>query len=266
MSRKVDLLIIDPQVSFCDPKGELYVKGADQDMDRVAKMILRLKDKWNDIHVTLDTHHYVDVAHPIYWKNSRGERPDPFTIITVQDVNDGVWTPTQPSLFKRSLEYVKSLAKNGRYPLCIWPPHCLIGSEGHNVFPSVFKSLIEWEKDFNMVDYVTKGSSPFTEHYSAVRADVPDADDPSTQINTKFIQTLVEADIVAICGEAGSHCLAHTTKDIVQEFCDDSYVKKLVLLTDGTSPVAGFEKLQEDFITEMTAKGMQLSTTEEFLK
>lgn len=265
--KKVHLLIIDPQVDFCDPKkGSLYVKGADEDMNRVAQMIHRIHPKLDDIHVTLDTHHYVDVAHPIYWKNSKGENPAPFTIISVQDVSDGVWTPTQPSLFKKSLEYVKGLAKNGRYPLCIWPPHCLIGSEGHNVFPPVFEVLIEWEKEFAMVDYVTKGSNPHTEHYSAIRADVPEADDPSTQINTKLIQTLLEADIVAICGEAGSHCLANTTRDIAHEFGDDSYVKKLVLLTDGTSPVPGFEKLQEDFIKEMVAKGMQLSTTTKFLK
>jgi hypothetical protein len=39
----------------------------------------------------------------------------------------------------------------------------------------------------------------------------------------------------------------------------------LILLTDVVSPVPGFERLQEDFLADLTAKGMQLSTTKEVL-
>ncbi|MFW9879462.1 MAG: hypothetical protein ACFFG0_40820 [Candidatus Thorarchaeota archaeon] len=263
---KIDLLIIDPQNDFCDPKGSLFVNGANEDMLRVSNMINRISSKLNDIHVTVDTHHLIDIAHPIYWKDSTGKHPDPFTIINKDEVENSKWITTQPSLYRRSLEYVRQLSKNNRYPLCIWPPHCLIGSWGHNIYPCIFESLIKWENEFAMIDYVTKGSNLYTEHYSAVVADVPDPDDPSTQINIKLIETLQKADMIVICGEAGSHCLANTVRDIVTAFDDDSYIKKLILLTDGTSPVTGFEKLQEDFINEMTAKGMQLSTTEKFLK
>ena len=89
--------------------------------------------------------------------------------------------------------------------------------------------------------------------------------DPSTQINTRFINTLEEADLVAISGEAGSHCLANTVRDIVEGFSDPSYVKKLVLLEDATSPVTGFEDLQSQFVDDLTQMGMQVSTTEDFL-
>jgi len=98
-----------------------------------------------------------------------------------------------------------------------------------------------------------------------VQADAVDPQDPSTQINTKLIETLVEADIILVAGEAGSHCLRNSVQDIAANFADDSYIKKLVLLTDATSPVPSFENFQEDFIKEMTAKGMQLSTTVDFL-
>lgn len=266
MSIKVNLLIIDPQVDFCDPSGALYVKNAEKDMLRVTKMIKRIHPKLNDIHVTLDTHHYVDIAHPIFWKDSSGNHPIPFTIIEESDITDGIWMTTLPSLQKKAKEYVIQLTANQRYPLCIWPPHCLIGSEGHKVVPELFNILIEWEKNFNQVDYVTKGSNMYTEHYSAIKADVPDPGDPSTQINTALIKTLMETDIIAIMGEAGSHCLANTVKDIADEFGDDSYVKKMVLLEDGTSPVTGFEKMQEDFINEMIIRGMQISNTKDFLK
>lgn len=266
MTIKVDLLIIDPQNDFCDPRGSLFVPRAEADMVRIASMIDRISDKLNDIHVTLDTHHYVDIAHPVFWKNSEGKNPDPFTIITEDDVRNGVWITTLPSLHSRALEYVHQLKVNNRYPLCIWPPHCLIGSEGHAVKPVVYDALLNWEKGFAQVNYVTKGSNMFSEHYSAIKADVPDPSDPSTQINTALIQTLMETDVIAIMGEAGSHCLANTVKDIADEFGDDSYVKKMVLLEDGTSPVPGFEQMQKDFIAEMVSRGMQISNTVDFLK
>jgi nicotinamidase-related amidase len=260
-------LIIDPQEDFCNPKtGALFVPGAEKDMARLAALIERIQTKITDLHVTLDSHHLVDIAHPIWWKDSMGKHPNPFTIITLADVESGKWTTTQPGMYRRSREYVEQLEKNGRYPLCIWSPHCLIGSPGHGVVPELFTALTAWEeRAFAVVDYVTKGSNIWTEHYSAIVADVPDPTDPTTQINTRLIQTLMEADMVFVAGEAGSHCLANTVRDIANNFGDDRYVQKLVLLTDATSPVPGFEMYQDDFLREMTARGMQTATTTDFL-
>jgi nicotinamidase-related amidase len=266
MSKRVELLIIDPQIDFCDPaRGALYVPGAEHDMRRLAQMIVRLRDKIDDIHVTLDSHHLVHIAHPVFWKDSRGQNPPPFTKITRRDVEEGVWTTTQPGLYRRALDYVRQLEANSRYELTIWPPHCLIGSPGHAVFPELFDALQAWEKRFAFVDYVTKGSNLMTEHYSAVQADVPDPSDPSTQINTRLIQTLQNADIIAVAGEARTHCLANTVRDIVSNFADDSLVSKLILLTDASSDIPGFEPHAESFLSEMAERGMQLSTTTEFL-
>jgi nicotinamidase/pyrazinamidase len=266
MPQKVHLMIIDPQIDFCDPNGALYVRGAENDIRRLSAMIRRIANRLDDIHITLDSHRLIDVAHPVFWKDSSGHSPAPFTIITAADVESGRWAPVLPGLYRRMLTYVKSLEANGRYPLCIWPPHCLIGSQGHGVMPELHQALLDWEKQrFGMVDYVTKGSNPWTEHYSAVCADVPDPSDPDTQINTRLIQTLMEADILAVAGEAGSHCLANTVRDIAKNFGDDSYIKRLVLLEDATCPVPGFEKFQSDFIQEMTSRGMKISTTCDFL-
>jgi len=131
MSKRIELLVIDPQVDFCDPRGALYVPGAEKDMGRLAVMIRRLKSKIDDIHVTLDSHHTIHIAHPIFWKDSRGNHPPVFTNISRADVENGVWTTTVPGLYRRALEYVRKLEQNGRYELTIWNPHCLIGSPGH---------------------------------------------------------------------------------------------------------------------------------------
>lgn len=263
---RIDLLIIDPQIDFCQPGGALYVTNAENDMKRLSNMVNRIGHKINRIHVTLDSHHLVDIAHPIWWRNSKGENPAPFTIITAQEVKNGVWRTHTPNFAKRSLEYLEALESGGRYPLCIWPPHCLIGSPGHAVFPELFDSLTKWEGSFKMVDYVTKGSNIFTEHYSAVSAEVPDPNDPTTQLNVELIQTIDEADMLLVAGEAGSHCVANTLRDIRAAYGNDDKMKRVILLEDAMSPVTSFEQLQHDFFAEMKQAGVQFNTTTEFLK
>ena len=271
---KVHLLIIDPQNDFCDPKGALYVQGAEKDMQRLSKMIIRVNKDLEDIHTTLDSHHLVDIAHPIFTIDSKGKHPSPFTIITNADVKAGVWRAYNPSYQQKFEEYVDALERNGRYPLCVWPPHCIIGSWGYGIYPELFNALLAWEeRNFAMVDKVTKGSNFLTEHYSAVQADVPDPNDPDTMLNQKLIQTLAQADLVALAGEALSHCVANTVIDIADNFGEEN-IKKLVLLRDATSPVPNppgpgapnFVQMGEDFIIKMKKRGMKVSTTTEFMK
>jgi nicotinamidase/pyrazinamidase len=269
----IQLLIIDPENDFCDKKGSLYVAGADMDMSRLATMIKRTKLKLDDIHVTMDEHHLVDIAHAIYWVDSHGKHPNPFTIISAADVKKGIWKTFNPQFQASGLDYVETLQKNGRYPLCIWPDHCLIGSWGASVYPPVFEALLDWESDFNMVDYVTKGSNYKTEHYSAVQADVPDTEDPGTMLNHALIKVVKTADMLLLAGEALSHCLAYTVGDIADNFGEDN-IKKMVLLRDATSPVPNppfpgapdFVGMGEEFIRKMKKRGMQVSTTTEILK
>lgn len=262
MSKKNALLIIDPQISFCDPNGELYVKGAEEDMSRLSKMVNRLSSQISNIHVTLDSHHPFDVAHPVFWKDSNGNNPKPFTIITAKDVETGVWVPSVSSLTKRMLDYVKKLEHNNKYPLCIWPPHTLIGSTGHAVIPVLFDALKKWEEDnLSIVNYVNKGSNPYTEHYGVLMADVTQPDDPSTFINIKLIDALRDIEMLIVAGEAGSHCTKFSVEQLVENIGDDFYSKKIVILTDAISPVPGFEKSQIEFYEKMSKLGATMSTT-----
>jgi len=258
---KLQLLIVDPQRDFCDPDGALSVPGANKDMERLAKMIARLGDKISDIHCTLDTHHFFDISHPVFWADPNGKHPEPFTIITVDDVKNGAWKTVRPQYQEHGLDYVSRLAANNRYPLCIWPPHCLIGTRGHNVTPVLSDALLAWEKNhIAMVDYVTKGSNFRTEHYSVVQADVPDPADPSTMLNEKLIGTLEEADIILLAGEALSHCVRFSVEDIANTF-DEKHIRKMVLLEDCSSSVPGFEQQGKDFVRDMRARGMQVSNS-----
>lgn len=263
---QIHLVVIDPQNDFCRPDGALSVPGAAADMDRLALFVSRLKGKLADIHVTLDSHRKVDISHPVWFRDRDGDNPAPFTVITAASVRAGDWTPTLPSTHARTLAYLDALEASGRYPHVIWPEHCLIGSAGHNVVPDLFDALSEWSERFALVDFITKGSNPFTEHFSALQAEVPDPADPGTQLNAGLLDTLEQADTILLAGEAGSHCLANTVRDIAAAFRDPTYIKKMVLLTDATSPVPGFESFQDAFIRDMTAAGMRLSTTTDFLR
>lgn len=260
---KTHLLVIDPQNDFCDPKhGTLYVPGADGDMARLAGLIDRIGAAIDGIHVTLDSHHPIDIAHPIFWRDASGEAPAPFTGITPDDVRGGKWTTRRAEDRDRALAYLDALAAGGRYPHTIWPPHCLIGSRGHNVDPTLFAALTRWEiAQHALVDYVMKGTNPWTEHFSAIRAEVIDPDDPSTQPNTRLIAALKGADRVLIAGEAGSHCVANTVRDLADVLGERARVERLVLLEDTISPVPGFEAFQADFLADLTGRGMARSTT-----
>lgn len=261
----VHLVLIDPQKDFCDPSGALFAPGADADMARVATMVERLGPRLSDVHVTLDSHRKVDISHPMWWRVPGGGAPDPFSQITADDLRTGTVGTARPSMHDRTLAYLEQLERAGRYPHTIWPYHCLIGDEGHSVVPVLSDALHEWEERFKIVDFITKGSNPWTEHFSGVRAEVPDPADPGTQVDPGFIRTLAEADVILMAGEALSHCLANTVRDVADELSAPEYIRKIHLLTDATSNVPGFESLGEDFVREMTARGMQCTTTTEFM-
>lgn len=272
--KRLHLLIIDPQNDFCDlPESyrppnpatralhapALPVAGAHEDMLRLAGLINRGRQGIADITVTLDSHHRYDVAHPTFWltgDSAEGGDVAPFTQIAAADVRAGKFRPRDPLAKARVLSYLDALEANGRYLLMVWPVHCEIGSWGHNVHEDVREAYNHWEdKQLGVVSKVTKGSNPWTEHYSAVMAEVPDPQDPATQLNKALIDSLSSADMVYIAGEASSHCVKATTEHIA-EHIDPA---KLVLITDCMSAVFGFDHAAQEFTQSLQQRGARLA-------
>jgi nicotinamidase-related amidase len=96
-------------------------------------------------------------------------------------------------------------------------------------------------------------------------AEVLDSTDPSTAVNSGFVQALEEADILILAGEALSHCVCRTVTQVADCFKDPKYIQKMVLMTDCCSNVPGFEFLGDKFIQEMTQRGMKLAKSTEFM-
>lgn len=280
-SRSV-LLLIDPQNDFCDLPATasgtpaLPVAGADADMRRVADLIERGGTGLDDIVITLDSHHRVDIAHPTFWRTGDGGAVAPFTAITAAQVRAGVFVPAaavqgregggpaDATVLPRVLAYLDALEAQGRYSLMVWPVHCEIGSWGHNVHSAVRTAYNQWEdRRLRQVLKVTKGDNPWTEHYSALQAEVPDADDAATWLNRSLLARLDAYDTIWIAGEASSHCVKATVEhlaDHLPSLLPSGRLEKLVLLTDGMSPVGGFEAQAADFIANMRQRGARTAT------
>lgn len=280
MSSRTTLLIIDPQNDFCDlPEGwratdplrsapavpALPVSGAHADMLRLAALIDAGGDGIERIVVTLDSHQRYDIAHPTFWRTGEGEAVNPFTAITAAEVRAGRYRPRDASALPRTLDYLDALEQAGRYTLMVWPVHCEVGSWGHNVHAAVKAAYNRWEdRCLGVVQKVSKGSNPWTEHYSALQAEVPDPADDDTQLNTALIASLDEADRVVIAGEASSHCVKATVEHLAQHL-PSRRLDKLVLLTDAMSPVTGFEAQAQAFLADLQRQGARLATCAEVL-
>jgi nicotinamidase-related amidase len=280
MNRQIALLIIDPQNDFCDlPEGwrgldplrnaaaapALPVSGAHADMLRLAALINAGGTGLSSIVVTLDSHQRYDIAHPTFWQTGAGEAVSPFTAITAAQVRAGSHAPRDPAALPRTLVYLDALEQAGRYTLMVWPVHCEIGSWGHNVHPAVKAAYNRWEDQrLGVVHKVTKGTNPWTEHYSALQAEVPDAADEDTQLNRALMAQLDQADLIVIAGEASSHCVKATTEHIAQ-YLPSRQLDKLLLVSDAMSPVAGFEAQAQAFFDDMQRQGARLATCADVL-
>lgn len=280
MQRNIQLLVIDPQNDFCDiPEAlrpvnpatgqrlapALPVAGAHADMQRVAGLIREGGTGLAGITITLDSHHRFDIAHPTFWRQGSGADVTPFTPITAAQVRAGTYVPRDPTMLPRALAYLDELEARGRYTLMVWPVHCEIGTWGHNVHDDLRAAYNSWEdRTLSVVNKVSKGSNPWTEHYSAVQAEVPLDDDPATQTHEGLIAMARAAHLLLIAGEASSHCVRATTEHIVAAL-GRAAAGKVVLLTDGMSPVGGFEAQQAEFFAAMAAQGVQHATCEQIL-
>lgn len=236
------LLVIDAQNDFHDiPSATLPVPGAVKDTERIAQFIANVNP--STIFASLDSHYSLDISHSAWWEKPDGSPVDPFTLIKADDIKQGLFTPRIDPV--RSLKYVEALEANGEFSHFIWPEHCLIGSEGQALHPTFFAAIREWmNKNLKWVNFINKGVNPYTEHFGIFRANVPLSEDPSTQVNQGVFQTLNSHDIVYLAGQARTHCVANSLRQMLQ--IAPQLANKIVILEDGMSNVAG---LPNDFYT-----------------
>lgn len=268
---RTHLLIIDPQNDFCDlpldwlpqtpakAAPTLPVPGAHRDMLALAGWLDAHGEAIDAVTVTLDHHHRLDIAHPGFWKLPDGAPVGPFTQVKAADLREGRILTARGADLPRAVAYLEALERENRFVHMVWPVHCQIGTWGQAVHAGLQKALDAWEDGRRRaVAHVLKGENPWTEHYSALRAEIPVAGDPATGLNRALLEALEESQTVFVGGEAGSHCVKATVDHLVAAW--NGPLERIVLLRDAMSPVGGFEAVQEAFLREMADKGLRVLT------
>jgi nicotinamidase-related amidase len=249
--------MIDPQNDFCDiPAAALPVPGADADMRRLAAFLAEAGAAITQLIVTLDSHPTVAIERTSFWKSANGAAVAPFTSITAQDVLARRYLPHDSALLPEVLRYLTALEATGHHTLIVWPVHCVIGTWGHTLQSSIAQALATWEQSSHRNALkILKGQNPLTEQYSAVRAEVPRAEDSTTQTNQILVQAARPTEgLLFVGGEALSHCVAATMNDLFAEMTLGER-GRVILLKECMSPVAGFGP---DFLTEAARRGARV--------
>jgi nicotinamidase-related amidase len=246
---RICLLAVDLQNTFCTPGFELFVagrsgSGAVEDSRRICSFVYRNLAALTGVVVTLDTHQAFQIFHAPFLVDANGRHPDPYTLITVEDVQEGRWAADPAAAEALDVPdshlsaYVAALAEGGKYDLMIWPFHAMLGGIGHSLV-----SAIEEAFYFHAIArraptrFEIKGFAPLTEHYSVLGAEVlrGGSGEQLGERNTALIEHLEGFDAVLVAGQAKSHCVAWTVSDLLD--AAPEIAPRLYLLEDCSSPV-----------------------------
>ncbi|MFB9974000.1 hypothetical protein FPQ10_06985 [Allobacillus sp. SKP2-8] len=247
---KILFLGVDLQNDFLEG-GALGVPDSFKDLERTLRFLYEHFNKISHIAVSLDTHFIQQIFHAAWWIDEDGNHPEPMTIISVEDVESGKWQPVKHK--EDSLAYVKALEENGQKQLCIWPYHCIEGTTGV-MLESQFAKFIHFHSFVhgNPIKKVVKGKG-FSEMYGIVQPEVGREKDES------LLSYLREFDKIIVAGQAESHCVYESVKQIVDHYREDNeFLKQIYVLTDGMSCIPGFEEVSEQGWSELRKTGIQL--------
>ncbi len=263
--RRVMLLLIDAQIDFVFSDGSLSVPGAVEDTRRIIEWIFEHTGQITSISASLDSHNTYQIFYPMWWGNARGEHPAPFTVITSEDLRQGIWRPLIETVW--SYDYVEKLEQGGRYALMIWPYHTMIGSPGQALVPALSEAIMYHAVARHAQPaWLPKGSIPHTEYYSILEPEVKIPDHPQGDVNTAFLKLLAGYDLVYVAGQAKSHCVLSTLRSITDQVeTAPELAAKLRVLMDCTSavqhPQIDFDSLANTELARMEALGVGLVTS-----
>lgn len=243
---KTGILFIDPQNDFTD-RGTLPVAGTFEDIKRAGKMIAENIENIHSITVSMDWHNPNQIFFKSWWRKRDGSSVGNYEIITKEKIESGeVYPLFYPEESKKYVEMLEKTGKEkegsiiGKKELMIWEYHCLAGTKGAMVEREL-QNLLNYHEIARKTktNYILKGTEPLSEMYGVFKAEY----DPENKINSGFLKMFETYDRVAIMGEAASHCVLESVAQYIEYFRDrEDILKKLYLVTDCTSAIAGFEE------------------------
>ena len=260
---RMAVILVDYQHDFVDTAGTLAVPGAQEDVARFLRWFYANGERITTVYASLDTHVPYSIFYSSWWHNARtGEHPQPFTVITEEDVVNGVWEPVAREEEGWSREYVRRLKEEARKELMIWPYHTMEGTLGHMLSAPVSEA-IAWHSAAREAEpvYVVKGLTPRTEYYGIFGAEIADTADSG--LNIPLLDAVMAHDRVYIAGEAKSHCVLETERQIAR-YCEGrtELLRRVYALKDCTSsvqhPAVDFDALAEEELGRLERQGMRV--------
>ena len=246
---KVLFLGIDVQQDFMD-NGALGVPGAHADVERMTRFIYENIDKISNIASSIDTHTPHQIFHPCWWIDENGNNPAPYTTITLADLDAGKWRAVINPIASR--DYVENLEKDGKKTLCIWSYHCIQGTTGC-ALENQFSNMIYFHSvaKKSVVQRLVKGQDPLSEMDGIIKPEY----DRKGYINLDFLNKLEQYDKIVVAGEAKSHCVMESIKQILEHYeTRPEITKKIYVLQDCMSVIPGFEDATEQAFEDFKNK------------
>jgi nicotinamidase-related amidase len=251
-ARRVAVVCVDVQNTFCVPGFELFVIGAVDDNRRLCEFVYRNLGAITQVVASLDTHRAMQVFHAIWLVDEHGEPPPPHTRVSAEDVVAGRWRVDEDTARAAGIEpaeagrhlahYTRRLADGGKYDLTVWPYHAMLGGIGHALV-SAFEEAVFFHTVARRSQPVfeVKGDRPLTEHYSLLGPEVTEGPggEPLGRRNAGLVERLTAYDAVVVAGQAKSHCLAWTIDDLLsdRDARERGLAERMYLLEDCTSPI-----------------------------
>ncbi len=274
---KIALILVDYQYDFVKkPSSDLdapglYVPGSEDDINRLLTWFYNNSHKITSIYASLDTHLPFQIFFSSWWKHHKtGEPPEPFTVISEEEVIEKIWVPVSQDNQIWSIDYVKELKQKQKKPLRIWPYHTMEGTMGH-MLSAPISEAIAWHSAARKTQpyYIVKGKTVRSEYYGIFGPEVVDPDDVESGLNIALLDAIMENDKIYVAGEAKSHCVLESAKQLIKHFGrKPEILRKLHFLKDCTSSIRypyDYEAEAEKDLAEMVEKGVQLVLSTELI-
>lgn len=278
--------------------GRLSVAGAWDDTQRSVEWDLAnahcitthgFTVDWHPLTARFDRHFYLARENNPYGL-PRGAHPypfmdgpdKPFPLITPENLwhpvhnPEGWWQPvvTEKKYIDETWDYVKALGV-----VVLWTKHCnrfmvdaipdpvvMANAVYHNFMRGTLEAEPFW---------FTKGMSWRTEYFGVIEPEYIIEDDENAQVTLNVPQLfdgfpdkgIPPYHLVVIDGQAESQCVLQTMIQFVKHLelsQRDDVIKKIVYLMDCCSTITGFEKETEEALAGLRAKGIQMTTTQDF--
>merc|ERR1719232_510540 len=265
----VTFFLIDVQNDFYS-NSALSSKNGDEDAKQIASFIKKNRYLIDRIIVATQERRKNHISHSSFWVDVEDVNihPKPFTVIKTSDV--GVkWQPRNDlnfdphglgckfyednelwdsrgtfNLMNYKKKYTVWLHDEEKYPLTIWPDHCITDTDGSQINSEIQDSLFKWEdSNGKTVKFETRRSHILTEFYSVFEAEYPV--NKHSLLNAELFRYILESDKLVIAGSGLCHSLIVTIRDIYEYWPGDmeNEMKKIIVLKDYTSPIPMFEDL-----------------------